>query len=487
MGKYLPRLLRCKQLLVSLVFIAAASWSEPSDARRIVIDFAGENPGGISDTGDIWVPNSDNCAVGDTAPASCGISFTNDSTAGIKLGFSIRIGDPVVVGDPPPLYDTIYINRRGYVTFGSASPSPPFQTGRDLAALSAIISENGTVVRPFLAPFHQDLSIPQKPLNDGGASYFRATADPLEPISTADARPAFAVTWIQADPFDDGIDTSIVTQLVIYSTSDDGDWQLRFRYGDAFADPLSAPYNAAGTPIPGLAGFSLETGVPTDAVTLSDTVTVLAELSTRDDVDYFFTFEDGHLVTETPVDTDGDGIPDATDTDDDNDTILDDVDNCPLVVNANQANNDGDAQGDACDSDDDNDTVADDDDNCPLVVNVNQANNDGDAQGDACDPDDDNDNVADGADNCPLVANSGQTDSDGDGVGDACDSSPFPQRCDADVDGDIDARDLARIAHAIGLRVGPNDPRDFNGNLKVELIDFAKCATRCTRHFCAVR
>jgi hypothetical protein len=61
------------------------------------------------------------------------------------------------------------------------------------------------------------------------------------------------------------------------------------------------------------------------------------------------------------------------------------------VSNANQLNTDGDAQGDACDADDDNDTVADGADNCPLNANQNQLNTDGDAQGDVCDADDDND------------------------------------------------------------------------------------------------
>ena len=75
------------------------------------------------------------------------------------------------------------------------------------------------------------------------------------------------------------------------------------------------------------------------------------------------------------------------------DGVCGDVDNCPLVANAGQANTDGDALGDACDPDDDGDTVPDGADNCPLVANAGQANTDGDALGDACDPDDDNDTV----------------------------------------------------------------------------------------------
>lgn len=74
-----------------------------------------------------------------------------------------------------------------------------------------------------------------------------------------------------------------------------------------------------------------------------------------------------------PVDTDGDGVDDS-------------IDNCPSVANANQLNTDGDSMGDACDTDDDNDTILDTADNCPINANTNQANADGDALGDVCDP-----------------------------------------------------------------------------------------------------
>ncbi len=104
------------------------------------------------------------------------------------------------------------------------------------------------------------------------------------------------------------------------------------------------------------------------------------------------------------ADTDGDGIPDATD-------------DCPTVFNpirpmddGQQADWDGDGVGDACDP-----CPMGDDANCP-----------------AFDPSDtDGDGVADSADNCPAVANPDQADSDSDGRGDACDECPDAANPDA--------------------------------------------------------
>jgi len=62
-------------------------------------------------------------------------------------------------------------------------------------------------------------------------------------------------------------------------------------------------------------------------------------------------------------------------------------------------------------SDNDNDSICDDVDNCSTIANLTQKDTDNDGVGDVCD-------------NCPEVSNPDQTDTNEDGLGDACSSSP---------------------------------------------------------------
>ena len=93
-------------------------------------------------------------------------------------------------------------------------------------------------------------------------------------------------------------------------------------------------------------------------------------------------------------------------------------------------------------------------DNCPNLVNPDQADADDDGAGDACE-DDDNDGVLDVTDNCPTVANPGQSDADLDGLGNACDQ--FPEDPSETLDSDADGMgDNFEREHGLD----PHDPRD---------------------------
>lgn len=119
------------------------------------------------------------------------------------------------------------------------------------------------------------------------------------------------------------------------------------------------------------------------------------------------------------LDTDGDGTGNNADQDDDNDGVDDINDAFPLDPNES-ADTDSDGTGNNADQDDDNDGVNDSDDAFPLDE-TESSDLDKDGVGDNSDPDSDGDGVANDIDNCPFVTNPEQENTDGDEFGDACD------------------------------------------------------------------
>ena len=104
---------------------------------------------------------------------------------------------------------------------------------------------------------------------------------------------------------------------------------------------------------------------------------------------------------------------------------MDDDDNCPFIPNADQANYDGDNFGDACDDDDDNDTVLDEFDNCPNGETGWNSVLALDYDLDGCrdlteDDDDDNDGINDSGDVCPVGEKDWWSRASNDYDGDGC-------------------------------------------------------------------
>lgn len=133
--------------------------------------------------------------------------------------------------------------------------------------------------------------------------------------------------------------------------------------------------------------------------------------------------------------------------DSDSDGVLDEIDNCPDVTNANQVDTDSDHLGDVCDTDDDGDDVPDEEDAYPLISLDGRTDTDGDGYPDDCDSscieigmsadlDDDNDGIVDSTDNCLLTPNADQLNTDSDAEGNVCD-------LDDDNDGYTDVEELA--------------------------------------------
>ncbi len=168
------------------------------------------------------------------------------------------------------------------------------------------------------------------------------------------------------------------------------------------------------------------------------------------------------------VDQDADGLSnteevvagtDPVDSDSDDDGVLDGSDNCPLHGDSNdQTDTDDDGVGDVCDDDLDNDGLSDADENAlgtdpsnsdsdgdtlldgaevTAGTNPLSVDSDGDGYNDADDAfptqisewlDTDEDGVGDNSDLCDSDVDATNLDTDGDGIGDVCDD-------DADNDG----------------------------------------------------
>lgn len=157
----------------------------------------------------------------------------------------------------------------------------------------------------------------------------------------------------------------------------------------------------------------------------------------------------------------------------DEDTILDNDDNCPANANPGQEDDDSNGIGNVCEPpDSDGDGITDAQDNCPLDANAAQLDTDSDGTGDACDTDDDNDGLSDAQEQI-LGTNSLVVDTDGDGLGDGVEvntTGTDPLLLDTDNDGFNDGIEVAAGSDPLDNQSVPANG-DINNDGSVNAID----------------
>jgi len=150
-------------------------------------------------------------------------------------------------------------------------------------------------------------------------------------------------------------------------------------------------------------------------------------------------------ATPAAGDSDGDGVPDASD-------------NCPLTPNPDQADFDGDGVGDVCD-------------NCSVIRNANQADRDHNGFGDVCNcqgsSDFDGDGICDDKDLCRGLAQTDitQADTDENGIPDECECGDF------DHNGRVNSVDARLIQRCVVGEIACSSLCDVNGDDRCNTAD----------------
>ena len=220
---------RTERNFVAILTIAALGASSPGFAKRVFIDFGGDN---LDISGNAWSTSpSDSFELDRTGDRSCDSS---PCVTGIDLGFNINFGSGSV--------SSLFVNENGIVSFGSPLASGSFAPVASLVNLSL----------PVIAPYYADLTS-ISPVDgvfsvaDGELLFSRGIADPDDDkngIYLVDsAVPAVHVTW--AGPTTGTTPTTIFTDLVIYSRGG-GDFDVRFGYGTTDDAVLPALTSLAG-------------------------------------------------------------------------------------------------------------------------------------------------------------------------------------------------------------------------------------------------
>jgi Thrombospondin type 3 repeat len=425
----------CRRLLALAVLpLLCAVAPTTAFAKRTAIDFTGSGGSPSNNgNGESWSLDTSTCGAVSTLPVGCYLDFGGTATdsGAVSLGFDVVIGGN--------RYSQAFVNKNGLLTFRSAfGPFVDSATTFDLLTAAATAAAGG-LDNPFIAAFYpnRELQFPVLASGSnpdstvisfaGGADYGRGTANPSGTDGGNAADLTGNVPAFKATWVEDPnplVTNPLFSRIVIYNTGAKTGNDGDFDVRIEYGDSTNGGVYNGSNGRNGIVGFRLGSDANRQITSAdSGNPTVVSDVT-----DYYYRFCNGLLsatvCTVAIVDTDKDGIPDSRD-------------NCPKVANADQKDTDVDGIGDACD-------------------------------------------------NCPKVSNADQKDTNGNGIGDACEVAVV-RRCYVDADNDIDAYDIFAILKAAGKHVSATDPRDADGNLVVSFGDAAKCASMCTRRYCAVK
>ncbi|GAA4288802.1 FG-GAP-like repeat-containing protein [Georgenia daeguensis] len=329
------------------------------------------------------------------APVPVFASGTATSTTGWTLYMRPAVGDWDGDGDPDLLFGTYASSKGVLLCENVAEAGAPVVRGEDCVPLrttagALVGSTTGATayVSPELVDFDLDGDLDL--LVGTGANAAEKAVRLYRNVGSATAPTLGAPETVVAKGSTTGLGAEDYYEPTVIDIDDDGRRDLLVagsQVGSAREFTLHQCLNTGTDAAPSFAACS-----PIRLPGLVSNVVAATDWDQDGYLDLLRGFHSGFITN--PVTLLHGSAPDS-----DADGVSDSIDNCVAVpntpdlmldkANAVQIDTDGDGLGDVCDPDDDGDVVVDTADNCPLTTNEDQSDVDGDARGDVCDARDD--------------------------------------------------------------------------------------------------